>query len=418
MFDALRSFVILLGIAGRNLWRQRRRTLITVSALLIGVAVVIILSSMRNAFTRMLLEDAINTQAGAFQVHVTGYMDSDQGAPLDMNLDADGPVVDKLLAVPGVSAVSPRIRFSGMVSSGSTATMFVGTGIDPVQEYTVCPAAGKRAVDADGNPSTPVNPDREDGIIIGKGLADGLGVGVGDVVTLLVQTEAGGMNALDATILSFAPPSNPFESKRMIIASLPFVQRLVRMEGRATELVVGTTSFDAIPAVAGAARSALGVEYEVHTWDEVVTFARDAIERQSYVLGIVSAVLLFIVLAGIMNTVLMSVHERVREIGTMMALGMRRRSILGLFLSESLGICAVGSAAGMALGLSIVGWLNSRGIPIVLPAGGFDAILRPFIYPSFLLVVVGVAFVGGLVAAIYPAWAASRQRPVEALRAL
>jgi len=406
------------SLAFRNLWRHRRRTLITMSALVIGMTVVIFLAGFRNSFIKLIVDDAIRSEAGAFQVHRAGYMDSTDAAPLDLNLPVDAAMEAKILAVPGVAAVTPRVRFAGLVSSGSTSTMFIGTGIDPVREYTVCPDFRFRAVDANGATTTPIGPERADGILMGKELADGLKVKIGDTVTLLVKTAAGGMNALDATIVAYTLATNPFAGKRGIFVPLPFAQKLTGMEGKATDYVAAVGDPENVDAIAGAERTALGGTFEVQTWDVLAPFVKDAVTRLSYVLGIVGAVLLTIVITGIMNTVLMSVYERVREIGTMMALGMKRRAILGLFVAESLGMAATGAAVGVALGLGIVLWLNHAGIPISPPGGGMTASLRPFLHLQFVVSTVLVAFVGATVAAIYPAFKASRLRPVEALRAL
>jgi putative ABC transport system permease protein len=406
------------ALALRNLWRHRRRTLITMSTLVIGVAVVVFLSGFRNAFIQLILDDAIKSQAGAFQVHRAGYMDATYGTPLDLNVTADGTLEKALRAVPGVTGVTPRIRFGGLVSSGGKSSMFSGVAVHPVTEYEVCPLFRFRAVDADGNTSTPLGPEKDDGLLIGRELADGLHVKVGDSVTLLVQTLAGGMNALDATIIAYTLPTDPFSAKRGLWVTLPFAQRLLGMEGKATEMVVATASAGVIDETAAAARTALGPTYEVHTWEAIVPFVKDAIERLAYVLGIVSTVLLLIVITGVMNTVLMSVYERVREVGTMMALGMRRRSILALFVLEALGMCLMGALAGLGLGEAVVKYLDWRGIPISPPGGGMTALLHPWVTPGFMAGALAVAFLGTVVAAIYPAYKASRLRPVEALRAL
>ncbi len=406
------------GIAVKNLWRHKRRTAITMSALVVGMAVILFLMGFRNSFIELVVADAIESTAGAFQVHRAGYMGSTDAVPLDLNVPTDPAFEAKILAVPGVTKVTPRIRFAGLISSGSVSTMFTGVGIDPVREYDVCPMFRGRAVDANGAPSTPIGPERPDGILVGKELADGLKVKVGDVVTLLVQTEAGGVNALDATIVAYTLSTNPFEGKRGLFAPLPFVQKLVGMEGKATEYVASVAAKDDIPAIALATAGALGPTLEVHRWDEVVPHVSDMIERMSYVLGIVSTVLLLIVITGIMNTVLMSVYERVREIGTMMALGMKRRAILALFVAEAAALSLIGAALGVAVGLALVAWLAYAGIPISPPGGGMTADLHPFVHATFVLGAVAVAFGGAVLSAIYPAFKASRLRPVEALRAL
>jgi putative ABC transport system permease protein len=169
--------------------------------------------------------------------------------------------------------------------------------------------------------------------------------------------------------------------------------------------------------VAAPLRAVLGPAYEVHTWQELQPFVRDVIRRQRFVLGLISAILFVIILTGIINTMLMSVFERVREIGTMLAVGVRRRQVLRLFLLEAMVLGVVGGVGGVALGAAIVGVLGAQGIPVENLGTAGTTFIRPELDLPFVGMAFAVAVVGAVLAAAWPAWKASQLNPVDALRA-
>ena len=214
-----------------------------------------------------------------------------------------------------------------------------------------------------------------------------------------------------STVSSF-----PFENKRVITVPLRLAQDLLGLEGRVTELVVGVDEIANIDGTAQALREALGPEYEVHSWREIQPFVRDLIVRQRIVLTGISVVLFVIVVTGIINTMLMSVFERVREIGTMLAVGVRRRQILALFMLEAAVLGAVGGVTGALLGRGAVFVLAARGFDISLSGTSGKSLLRPEVPFSIVVLAVVTAAMGALLSAAYPAWKASRLNPVDALR--
>ncbi|MBS1153940.1 MAG: Cell division protein FtsX, partial [Myxococcaceae bacterium] len=130
----------------------------------------------------------------------------------------------------------------------------------------------------------------------------------------------------------------------------------------------------------------------------------------------ISGVFLSVVLLGIVNAMLMSVLERTREIGTMLAVGMRRRKIVGLFLAEGLVIGLIGGLLGVAIGLLVVTWLHHVGLPLPAPGATAPSIIRPFVSNRFLISAAIGTPLGAALASLWPAWRASRLRPVEALQ--
>jgi putative ABC transport system permease protein len=237
-------------------------------------------------------------------------------------------------------------------------------------------------------------------------------------VTLSSSSPQGRANSYDVLIKGFSDSSLPFESKRVATVPLALAQSLVGLENRVTEYAVSVDDMKNLERIAAELRTRLGPEYEVHTWQELQPLVRDGIMRLQFVLGFVSVVLGIIIITSIVNVMLMSVFERVREIGTMMAVGVRRFQVLTLFLLEAGLLGLLGSLGGVALGSALVKLIASKGIPMQSVGSSAQTILRPELHLSFVLITVVFAIAGAIAAAGYPAWRASRMNPVDALRSV
>jgi putative ABC transport system permease protein len=402
----MRIFVLAL----RNLGRNKRRTLLTGLAVGFGVLAIVALRGFGNGFLTAQVETSVLAKVGAVQVFKKGYLGADD--PLKMSLPDDPALLARIAAVPGVTAVAPRIDFEGMISNGADSTVFAATGIDPVREYRVCP---KRATSiAPG--SQPLGPGNDSDALIGQTLSEALGAKKGGTLVMQSAGAHKGSNAMDVTIIGFLPAYNLIESKRGATVSLRFAQTLLRMKGRVTEYVVSTPDLDRADEVAGRLRAVLGDEYQVTTWRDLDWITRDRIKGLAVFLGIIALVLFLLVATGIVNTMLMSVYERVREIGTMLAVGMKRLQVTVLFLWEAIALGLFSAIAGSAGGYALVWWMGHRGLTIRQP-GGDQMVLRPAVGFHYLLWVIAFAVVGTALAALYPAWKGSHLRPVDALRA-
>ncbi|HEY3451227.1 MAG TPA: FtsX-like permease family protein [Myxococcales bacterium] len=405
--------MIVLSLAARNLWRNRRRTLIALAALVIGSFMVVLLEGFRNGVTDLITEGMVKAQVGAFQVHKRGYVEKSGASPLSFAM-ADTPELRRrVLSVPGVEALAPRVSTFGMATSKDRSSLVAVLAADPVVEDQAFPLA--RRFIAGTNLADSKLPN---GAVLGGILMTNLGLAQGDSFTLSAQTPEGQSNALDLQLEGWVPMLDPFSAKRLLAMPLAYAQRLLRMEGRVTEYAVQVKDLRRIDETAAAVRQALGAEYEVHTWLELQPMFRDLIRRQRYVLSMVTLVLLAIVLTGIVNVMAMSVYERIREIGTELALGMRRRQILMLFLLEGGLLGLWGGLGGTLLGWATVAVASRVGIPFKAPGSSGTLPMHPSMTPLFAGMVVLVAVVGAVGAALYAARRASRLRPAEALRAL
>jgi len=400
----------LLLLALRNLSRNKRRSIITALAVLFGCAAIVALQGINNGFVANLIETTVESRHGAVQVFRKGHIGSND--PLKLSLPQDAELVRRIEAVPGVLAVAPRLSFDGMVNNGSESTMFMAMAIDPDREYKVCPKRLTRVSPG----SQPLQPGKEGDALIGKTLAEALGADKGATLVMQAAGPHASTNALDVEISGFLPTQSVAESKRMATVRLRFAQDLLRMPNQVSQYVVGIAHLDQADAVAASLRQALGSEYDVTTWADLDPATKTRVGSVLYVMLFVAGVLFLLVATGIVNTMLMSVFERVREIGTMLALGVRRWQVTVLFLAEALFLGLFASTLGVILGYGIVAGVFRKGFTI-RPPGGDVTTIYPHIDLSYLLLVVGFALVGTMLAALYPAWKAARLRPVDALRA-
>lgn len=408
----------LLIIAARNVSRNRRRSIISGAAVFVGVLGIVLLQGLLNSFLTRIVDDTVLAKVGAIQVHKRGWQDADHDL-LDYDLPDDQAFRQKLAAIPGVTGVTPRITFDGMLSNGAVSSMVGVAAIDPATEYTVCPK--RRESIAPG--SDPLVPGASGGgagdvsaALVGSELAESLGAKKGAVLSLLSASKGGAANALDLTVVGFLPSRDLLESKRLSVVTLALAQDLLRMKGRVTEYALSVSDVDQADEIAARVQAATGDGYQAQAWKELAPSVRDRLVRTRIILWIITGILFFLVGTGIANTMLMSVYERVREIGTMLAVGTRRRQVMSLFLAEAATLGLAGGLLGASVGAAIVASLGAHGFTMS-PPGGDPAVFHPFITGRFVAGAIAFAALGTVVAGLYPAWKASKLRPADALRA-
>lgn len=400
------------SLALRNVGRNRRRSLITGVTIVFGVAMVLLVRGFTGGMAKMMVDDVVQGRSGAIQIHREGFVDNADAVPTRLNLPYSEELRAKVSSVPHVTGVSGRITFNGLVSNGTQQTMFIGRGLDLAHETEACPKA--RTLVAKGAAL-----EATDGVgvaLLGYELGDSFHLAPGGQVTLQSTSPSGRSNALDLKVKGLTTSTFPFENKRVVTLPLGTAQQLIGLEGRVTEYVVAVDDLAHLDETADALRATLGAGYEVHTWRELQPFVRDLITRQNFVLGAIAFVLFIIVMTGIINTMLMSVFERVREIGTLLAIGVRRRQVLVMFLIEAAVIGAAGGLLGTLIGRLALFAMATKGIPFKLSGVSGENVMRPFATLGFTGGAFLVAVVGAVVAALWPAYRASRLNPVEALR--
>jgi ABC-type lipoprotein release transport system permease subunit len=402
-----------LKMAWRNLWRNWRRTVIAVIAISLGLAMLLFFDGILGGSTQAMYGNLVKLQGGNIKIHSPGYREKASRMPLLPLADAE-TVVQTALSQPSVVAASRRIVTGGMMGSRAGTFPLTIYGIEPELEAPVGLMADKIST------GRYLTSEDEDLVLIGQGLAEQLEVGVGDRVTLVGRATHEQMRRRTMTVVGIYDLGFAEMEKGMVYVSLAEAQALFDLRDSATEVVVSVPTVGKEQPVIDALRTALP-SYEVDSWITAEAAVQQTLGTKDQVMGLFGLVTLLVAGVGILNLMLMAVFERTREIGILGALGLKRGETMLLFLLEGLLIGVLGVLAGGALGGLIVAYFGRVGMyfgnfgdysPMVALLGDrvyFDVGIVRLL--SRCLTVLAIA----TLAALYPAWQASRQEPAEAL---
>jgi len=402
-----------LRLAWRNIWRHRRRTVIIVVAMGLGLSLMMMYDGLVVGFNQAIYGNAIKVLGGNIQVHAEGYSAETSQTPL-LPLPDDQAVVRAAQANPQVVAALRRINTGGLASSREGAFAVGITGIEPEAEKDVNLAA--QYVIA----GRFLAPDDADVVFIGKGLADAMGVQVGDRITLTGRSMHEQMRQRTMTIAGIYDLGMPEIEKRSVYITLPEAQDLYGLSGQSTEVGIVLQQIGQEAAVIAGLKSNLP-GYEIVSFEDNYPELKSALATKGSVMNIFGVVILLIAGIGILNLLLMAVYERTREIGVLGALGLKPRQISGLFILEGTMMGLVGVAAGIVLGLAFNGLLRMVGLDFTAFSGmtEYTALITDRVYPGWgvdklLGRALTVAIIAAL-AAVIPAREAAQREPAEAL---
>ena len=399
-----------LTLAARNLVRERRRTLISLAAIVVGVVGFLLASGFIEWIFWAIRESAIDNGLGHVQVSAKGFREFGEADPRKYQIPATGPELDAIGRVEGVAAVSPRLIVSGLASHCDVTVPFAGEGVEPRVDAKISKdiAVEGDPLDAEAAPK---------GVVLGRGLAKALGVKRGDAVTFLTTGPSGGMRGVEGTVRGVFSTGVKAYDDLAVRMPLALAQQLVGTK-RVHLWVVGlddTARTDEAAAAIG--KIVAGSGKELRTWYDLSDFYRKTIRLMSRQMIVVAVLIAMILVLGIANLLMMSTLERTGEIGTMLAMGTPRRSVLRLHIAEGLLLGMPGAIAGTVIGIVLALLISRIGIPMPPPPGrdtGYSAEI--LLGVPIVLEAIVLALVSSAVAGIYPAWRASRMSIVDALR--
>jgi len=425
-----------LVLAWRNLWRNRRRSLVTVLSLAFGFAAVALFAGYTQSTYAALGNAAVHAELiGHLSINRSGWQTEGKLQPDRYLLSAaDIARVRAIVArrIPGAQLM-PRLSVSGLLSNGRSSTIFIANGIAP-KDLDALRGPFRNAPGA-------LHEDQANGVTVGQGLADVLGFKNGDSASVLASTVHGQANAADVDIADSVNTGNIATNDKLMLMPLALAQSLLDAKDRAELLTVllpagrpnaPRTPEDSVRSIytqtppdeqqSQALRTLLAAEFaqaglglEVRTWQEMSAFFRQVRGLYDTIFALMLCVVLAIVALSIANAMGMAVVERTREIGTLRAIGMRRSGITRAFVSEALLLVLVGTAVGLVL-TGLIRWgVNAANIRYVPPGNtssvpiyiGFDWARTA--WAAALLAVLAVA------AAFVPARRAARQPIIESL---
>lgn len=396
-------------LALRNVLRHKARTGMTLLVINAGVVGLILSGGFVHDIFTQLGEALIHSQSGHIQLSRAGYFECGARSPEKYLIADPEPIRKEISAMPDVDDVMGRIYFAGLLNNGHTDLPIVGEGVEASREARLGSgmviSAGRKLEDKD-----------EHGMMVGYGLAHALKLKPGDWATLVMNTADGALNSLEFQVVgTFQTFSKDYDARAVRIP-LSSAQDLLATHGVNT-LVVSLKQTQNTESVTNTlSRKYAGAGLELKTWLELNDFYAKTVKMYGVQFGVLRVIILLMVLLSVVNSVNMSIYERVGEFGTMMALGNRSRKVFALIIAENVIIGLTGATIGVVLGIVLALIISAIGIPMPPPPNAdLSYIAHIRVVPS----VVAGAFVVGVIATIIAAFLpAIRVRHIPVVDAL
>jgi putative ABC transport system permease protein len=401
---------MLLTIAWRNLWRHRARSLAIIASVVLGVWAGAFIVSLYYGMGNERVRIAIEEEVSHLQVHHPRFRE-DFEARWNFGLDSLDAV---LRSRPEVKAWSLRTVAQGMLSTAAGSNGVQINAVDPASE------AATRGLDRFVQNGAYFDPAKKNQVLVGKKLADKMKLTPGAKIVLTFQDQGQNIQSGAFRICGLYATSNaPLDERNVYVGRTEF-NGLIGLPGRATEAAVLLHDEKEVPAALADLRHRLP-ELEVETWRDISPETDLIISSLDISSFIVIAIILLALAFGIINTMLMAVLERTREIGVLMAIGMTRMRLFGMVVLETLLLTIVGCPIGFGLAWALNLWLSKTGINLAAFAGnmtrdfGFGAVVYPDLPAFKVWQIIQTVFVIALLASVFPAWKALKLKPVEAI---
>jgi len=406
-------------LALRNLFRYKRRTLLTSMLITLGVVAVLLFISISGSFKSLMVGQITDSMLGHIQIHKKGYLASIDSLPLNRNLT--GKQIDKVIQVladeEAIESYSMRIKLGAMFSNFAETTNIRLNAVTPVDEMQTAPLLTERILEGEKTGLIKAGE-----ILIPELISKGMKVKVGDGIVLVANNKDGSVNGQNFLVRGILEGiSGPGGRDGMI--HIDDAKSLLRIDAaEVSEVAIRLKNIDQLPAVFASLQEKLAPVknqqgqpvFEVHTWESISPFFNIAkmIDLMTFFIKIM---LVAIVLVSIMNVMIMAVYERINEIGTISAMGTLPNKILGLFVVEGFLMGVLGTVIGTVISLASIAIMNATQI-------SFDfgrqtgLLLSPTIGAADVIVVVLIVIAIAVIASLQPAWKASKMDPITALK--
>lgn len=397
-------------LALRNVFRQKARTAVTLAAISLGVTGLILSSGFVADIIVQLGEAIIHSQTGHIQVFRKDFLDKGTRQPTNFLIEQPELTASNLAKLPTTELVTGRLAFAGLLNNGKRDVAIVGEGIEPDKEAQLGTyltlVAGRQLSDTDTS-----------GIMLGQGVAQTLGVSPGDDVTLLMNTADGALNTLDFVVTGvFQSFSKDFDARAVRIP-LKAAQELLSVAGTNLLIVMLKQTEMTNVSMAGIKAILPDENLDYRSWRQLSDFYDKSVEMYDRQFGVLRLIVLLMLLLSVANSVNMSLFERTREFGTLLAIGNRPSDVFWLVMTEGVVIGLIGATAGVLFGCVIGSVVSAAGIPMPPPPNanvGYTAHI--LLLPKDILTAWLIGFSATCLATVLPARRAANAEVVEALR--
>lgn len=398
----------MLLLAWRNIIRNARRSLITVSAVAVGLCSLLFLWGFNDGVHNAMMRNLQQVIVGSLQVHAAGFFRH----PKLTKTVPDAARVAEQLERMGLDFTG-RLRTFALAAGEETSEGLILLGMDTTRETRITRIAGKISR------GRFLAHEQAAECVLGRTTARNLGVDVGDEVVLLTEDRFHSLAAEKFRLVGIIDSGEMGIDRGLAIVPLGYMQQMLGMGGRVSEWVVQLPPEQLEP-VTRQLRESLGPRYEVLRWYDMYPMMKQWVDLENGFYYIFLSIVLVIVAAGIMNTVLMSMLDRIHEFGIMLALGCSRLRLAAMVISESMILGLVGIVVGTVVGLALVAHFHAAGIDL---SSEMDTIARFYVDPvihteidtDHLADTVLAVLLAAMLAGIWPALRAARLEPVEAI---
>jgi ABC-type lipoprotein release transport system permease subunit len=402
---------MLFTIAWRNVWRNRRRSQIVMVSIIVGVVAVMFNDGLSTGMIHQMLDNQIGSHVSHIQIHAKGFNDN----RVIQNYIHQPAVVEKALDhTRGVQHWSKRVTTFGLLSSAvnSSGGLIVGVDRNRETEVTSIKSSLVEGNYLSGKPHE---------VVIGRRLADRLKVGLGDKVVGMASTLGGHVGSdLFRVAGIFETVSSDFDKMYMFV-SIESAQDMLELGDRVLEYAIIVDDISQVEKIKATLRQELGEDFEVLSYFDLLPLLVSQVEMYSQTMYIIYLIIGLAMVFGIINTMLMSVFERIQEFGVLMAIGMKNSYVFRMVMAEALILALLGTGIGLLLGVMLLLVLNSVGINFSMFAEGLTsfgvgAIIYPKLTINSIMSVVIIIPLTALLGSLYPAFKATRLQPVSAIR--
>jgi ABC-type lipoprotein release transport system permease subunit len=402
---------ITLAVAYRNLLGHLPRTLLTVGAIAVGLASLIFLWGFNQGLHQNMLGNFQQAIIGSIQIHHEGYFQQPELSGYIRHPEE----ISRALQQAGIENHSQRLESFGLAASDETTEGVMLIGMDPATETRVTELEKRIGV------GRFLQPGDEYSLILGATTANNLKARLGDEIIIIGYDRYGVMVAEPFTLIGIITSGEMGLDRGMAITSLETLQELVDMPGQVTTFVIKQPEKQIDKTVEALTQLLEDHSLEIMPWYVMFPVMKEWVTLHNGFLYVFIGVVLFIVIASELNTLLLSMLDRTREFGVIMAIGTTRWQVAALLISEALFIGLLGTLTGTLLGLIIVYITGHTGIDLSILLGSTSRFyVDPLIYPQLELGHLGITItailIASVVAGFYPAWRASLLQPAEAIR--
>lgn len=402
----------LVKMAWKNIWRNKSRTMITIAAIFFAVILSVLASSLKTGIFDNLVKNIVSFYTGYIQIHKKGYQDEQL---LDNSFSASANLENKILSQENIVSVTPRLESFALASAGDITKGCMIAGIVPEREDKITSLKNKliegQYLFFDENST-----------LLSQGLAKRLKINVGDTIVLIGQGYHGSTAAGKYPVKGIVKFGSPQLNDKILFMPLKTAQDFFSAENMLTSYILSVNDANNLERKTASVSSAIGEEYEVMTWGELMPDIKQHIQTDSNNMRIVQWILYLLICFGIFSTLLMMMAERKYEMGMLVAIGMKKIKLILLLLAESIITVLAGCITGIVVSIPLIFYLNKFPIRIggetakAYERFGFEAVFPTstdaynFIYQGTIVLIIG------LLLSLYSLYNVIRLKPVIAMK--